>query len=56
MVDVLTPTRASHDSGGHLTAWRRVMPALGLLFLAPLVAEYLLGNLPITALVLLVPL
>lgn len=38
---------------------RRVSPALGLLLLAPLVAEYLLGNLPITelsALVVLAPL
>jgi hypothetical protein len=31
-----------------------VLPALGLFFLAPLVAEFLLGNLPITALFLLV--
>jgi hypothetical protein len=29
---------------------RRFWPAIGLFFLAPLVAEYLLGNLPITAL------
>jgi hypothetical protein len=29
---------------------RRVLPAVGLFFLAPLVAEFLLGNLPITAL------
>jgi hypothetical protein len=37
---------------------RRVAPAVGLVFLAPLVAEFLLGNLPITllpALVLLAP-
>jgi hypothetical protein len=30
--------------------WRRVAPAIGLFLLAPLVAEYLLGNLPITML------
>jgi hypothetical protein len=38
---------------------RRALPAIGLFFLSPLVAEYLLGNLPITAiaaLVLLAPL
>ena len=38
---------------------RRTAPAVGLFFLAPLVAEFLLGNLPITllpALVLLAPL
>lgn len=38
---------------------RRILPAIGLFFLAPLVAEYLLGDLPITfliALVLLTPL
>ncbi len=38
---------------------RRILPALGLFVLAPLVAEFLLGNLPITALpalVLLAPL
>ena len=38
---------------------RRIAPAVGLFFLAPLVAEFLLGNLPITllgALVLLAPL
>jgi hypothetical protein len=38
---------------------RRIAPAVGLVFLAPLVAEFLLGNLPITllpALVLLAPL
>src|SRR3712207_861530 len=29
---------------------RRVAPAVGLFFLAPLVAEFLLGNLPITLL------
>jgi hypothetical protein len=27
---------------------RRIAPALGLFLLAPLIAEYLLGNLPIT--------
>lgn len=32
---------------------RRVLPAVGLFFLAPLTAEYLLGNIPITALYLL---
>jgi hypothetical protein len=38
--------------------WRRVLPAIGLFLLAPLVAEFLLGNLPITvlfALILLAP-
>jgi hypothetical protein len=38
---------------------RRVAPAIGLFFLAPLISEYLLGNLPITllaALVILAPL
>ena len=38
---------------------RRIAPAVGLFFLAPLVAEFLLGNLPVTvlpALVLLAPL
>ena len=29
---------------------RRLLPALGLFFLAPLIAEFLLGNLPITML------
>jgi hypothetical protein len=29
---------------------KRIAPALGLLFLSPLVAEFLLGNLPITSL------
>lgn len=32
---------------------RRVLPAVGLFFLAPLTAEFLLGNIPITALYLL---
>ncbi|MEV0386685.1 hypothetical protein [Nonomuraea sp. NPDC050643] len=31
------------------SALRRVLPALGLYFLSPLVAEFLLGNIPITA-------
>ena len=38
---------------------RRAAPAVGLVFLAPLVAEFLLGNLPVTllfGLVLLAPL
>ncbi|WP_214412280.1 hypothetical protein [Sphaerisporangium fuscum] len=30
--------------------WRRVAPATGLFFLSPLVAEFLLGNIPISAL------
>lgn len=42
-----------------MTTLRRIAPAVGLVFLAPLVAEFLLGNLPITllfGLVLLAPL
>ncbi len=35
---------------------RGALPAVGLIFLAPLIAEYLLGNLPITTLFALVPL
>lgn len=35
---------------GSLPTWRRVAPALGLFFLAPLVGEYLLGNVPFSAL------
>jgi hypothetical protein len=36
--------------GGRLDAMRRIAPAIGLVLLAPLVAEFLLGNLPITML------
>ena len=32
---------------GRRTMWRRIAPAVGLFFLAPLVAEYLLGNVSI---------
>lgn len=42
-----------------LSGFRRVLPALGLFFLAPLVGEFLLGNMPVTwlgALVVLAPL
>lgn len=38
-----------------MTALRRLAPAAGLFLLAPLVAEFLLGNLPITLLLLLPP-
>lgn len=46
------------DAQGSLMSWkvsmiRRVLPAVGLFFLAPLTAEFLLGNIPITALYLL---
>jgi hypothetical protein len=34
-------------SGGRPTMLRRIAPAVGLFFLAPLVAEYLLGNVSI---------
>ena len=34
---------------GGVKTWRRVAPALGLFFLAPLVGEYLLGNVPFSA-------
>ena len=44
---------------GRMDLLRRIAPAVGLVFLAPLAAEFLLGNLPITllaGLVLLAPL
>jgi hypothetical protein len=43
------PGSRSGDRIGRPTLWRRVAPALGLFFLAPLVAEYLLGNVPVGA-------
>src|SRR5262245_15596387 len=36
--------------------WRRVLPALLLFFLTPLIAEFLLGNLPASMIVLVLPL
>ena len=47
-----------HDAGVSEVRRRGIWPALGLLFVAPLVAEFLLGNLPIKllpALVVLAP-
>jgi hypothetical protein len=41
------PGSRPEDGAGHLTVWRRVAPAVGLFLLAPLVGEYLLGNLSI---------
>ena len=41
------PGSRPEDGAGHLTVWRRVAPAVGLILLAPLVGEYLLGNLSI---------
>lgn len=36
-----------HDAGGMRAKQRGIWPALGLVFTAPLVAEFLLGNLPV---------
>ncbi|HEX2741899.1 MAG TPA: hypothetical protein VHM69_15760 [Rubrobacter sp.] len=56
---VVDPPGTSHvDATGRVTMSRRVAPAVGLFLLAPLVAEYLLGNFPIgkiPALVVLAP-
>ena len=41
--------RSKSLAAGRPAVWRRVAPALGLFFLAPLVAEYLLGNVPFSA-------
>ncbi len=38
-----------NDGAEQGTVWWRVAPALGLFFLAPLVGEYLLGNVPFSA-------
>jgi hypothetical protein len=38
------PGSRPEDGAGHLMVWRRVAPAVGLILLAPLVGEYLLGN------------
>jgi hypothetical protein len=61
----LSRKRLLHEKGAELEMNRRstraangVLPAIGLFFLAPLVAEFLLGNLPIKllpALILLAP-
>jgi hypothetical protein len=44
MLEVRSRTPPSPDAGGLLTTRRRVMPSVGLLLLAPLVAEYLLAG------------
>jgi hypothetical protein len=43
------PERQTLAAPGHPQALRRIAPALGLFFLAPLVAEYLLGNIAVSA-------
>lgn len=43
----MDPATAREAIAKHQTIWRRVAPAVGLFFLAPLVGEYLLGNVPI---------
>jgi hypothetical protein len=52
-------SETTHRPARARTTWRRVAPAVGLFLLAPIVAEFLLGNLPISmlpGLVLLAPL
>ena len=43
----LPGTFGAHEAGGSQVKRRGIWPALGLVFTAPLVAEFLLGNLPI---------
>jgi hypothetical protein len=43
------PERQTLAAPGRPRALRRIAPALGLFFLAPLVAEYLLGNIAVSA-------
>lgn len=38
------PGSRTEDAAGALPTWRRVAPAVGLVFLAPLIGEFLLGN------------
>lgn len=42
------PGSRTGDVVGRLSIWRRVAPAIGLIFLAPLIGEFLLGNVSIT--------
>ena len=46
--------RAGTESDGRLSWWRRLAPAIGLTLLAPLIGEFLLGNVSITAIIALV--
>ena len=43
--------RAGTESDGRLSWWRRLAPAIGLTLLAPLIGEFLLGNVSITAII-----
>lgn len=45
----MDPAIARESIAKRQTMWWRVAPALGLFFLAPLVGEYLLGNVPLSA-------
>ena len=43
------PDSRPRDPAGRVSVWRRLAPAIGLTLLAPLIGEFLLGNVSITA-------
>ena len=43
------PEAPTRGAAGKMAVWRRLAPAIGLALLAPLIGEYLLGNVSITA-------
>jgi hypothetical protein len=48
-VDGDLPEPRNWDATGRMSVWRRLAPAIGLTLLAPLIGEFLLGNISITA-------